>query len=206
MALSTLALSDLISKSDYSEEKIEKLLCSFESLRTEESTGSEDVEFFIHNKALQFEKMDLARTYLVMSTYQSKYYLAGYFSLSNKPLIIPNKQFNKMSNSLKRRLMGIGHRTEQKSYEIKGFLLGQLGRNYNDIAVKANNCSGDDLLTLCYEKIREAHRLVGGRILHLECENNEKLIGFYERNGFSLIEDYESANGYRVMVKQMRHI
>ena len=41
--------------------------------------------------------------------------------------------------------MGFGHKTDMKNYECKGYLLGQLGKNYSDIAKKANLLSGNDL-------------------------------------------------------------
>lgn len=205
MALQVLSLLDLI-KSDQTEEDIAKLLCSFVSLHKHDSSGADDVEFFLHKKAIEFEKMDLARTYLVMSTFKSKPFIAGYFAISNKPLIIPKKQFNGISKTLQRRLLGIGNRTEQSSYEIKGFLLGQLGKSFSTEAQQAKACSGNDLLTLAYEKIKEAHRIIGGRVLYLECEPNDKVISFYKSNGFTQLENYESQNKYCLMVKQMRHI
>ncbi|MDN3074155.1 GNAT family acetyltransferase [Enterococcus faecalis] len=202
MALTVLPLLDLIN-SDNTEEEIKNLLFSFECKSL--SFGASDVEYFLHNKAVNFETMDMARTYLVLSTYQSKFYLAGYFSISNKPLVIPKKQFNskKISNSQRKRLMGFGHRTDMKNYECKGYLLGQLGKNYSEIAKKANQISGNDLLALAYEKVKEAHSLVGGRVLHLECENNEKIKTFYSENGFVQLEDYESPNNYCLFVKQI---
>ncbi|MGH0485874.1 GNAT family acetyltransferase [Bacillus mycoides] len=205
MALEVYSLTDVLNAIP-SEEEVNTLLRSFESLHTQDSSGSDDVESFLHNKAIMFEKMHLARTYLVMSSYQSRPFIAGYFSISNKPLIIPRKHFIKMAKSLQKRLMGFGHRTEQSSYEIKGVLLGQLGKNYNEVANKAKACCGKDLLELAYEKIREVHRIVGGRVLYLECEPHVKILDFYKSNGFNQLEEFESENDYCIMVKQMQHI
>lgn len=205
MALSILSLQDLL-ESDSSEEEINVLLHSFASLKSQDSSGADDVEYFLHNKAIQFEKMDLSRTHLVMSTYQSKPFIAGYFSLSPKPLVLPKRQFKKLSNNQQRRLMGIGHKTDQQSYTIPGYLLGQLGKSFSTEALKANCCSGQDLLELAYTKIREIHRLLGGKAIHLECEDHPKILDFYTRSGFSQIEDYTSDNGYCIMLKQIKHI
>lgn len=111
-----------------------------------------------------------------------------------------------LSNTLKKRLMGIGHRTEQNSYAIQGFLLGQLGKNYSDIAIKSKVINGDDLLFLANKKILEAYRLVGGRIIYLECENNDKLKEFYKRNGFSEIEKFKSPNGMCLFIKKIEDL
>ena len=201
MALNVISLTDLLRVSK--EEDIKELLFSFVTLRSQDSLGAQDVEYFLHNKAIQFEKMDLARTYLVMSSYKNRPILAGYFALANKPLTIPNKHFNKLSSGLRKRLMGFGHKTQQNNFVIQGFLLGQLGKNYSAEAIAARCLSGDELLQLAFKKVVEAYRVVGGRILYLECENVPKIIEFYNRNGFTLIEGFTSENGYYMMVKRI---
>ncbi len=138
-----------------------------------------------------------------MSTYKDQPYLAGYFSIAPKPLIIPRKTFSRLTKSLQRKLMGFGHRTEQKNYECKGYLIGQLGKNFSDDAKAAKQISGKDLLHLAYNKILEAHEVVGGRVIHLECEDKEKLKKFYSDNGFRELEDFESPNGMCIFVKNI---
>lgn len=200
MSLTVLPLLNILN-SDTTEEELKTLLFSFECNSL--SHGASDVEDFLHNKAINFERMDMSRTYLVLATYKNEPYLAGYFAIAPKPLVIPKKQFQGISMSLRRKLMGFGHKTDMKNYECKGYLLGQLGKNYSQIAKKANQVSGNDLLTLAYGKIKEAHSLVGGRVLHLECENHEKIKGFYQKNGFRQLEDYESPNNFCLFVKQI---
>lgn len=202
MAISVIQLLDIVN--EYDQEEIEKLLFSF-SCRSP-LQGSSDVEYFLHNKALQFEKIGISRTYLVFSDYQNQNLLVGYFSYSGKSLIMPKKQFRTLSNSQQKRLMGMGHKTDQNNYEIPGFLLGQLGKNYSEPARKARAVSGQDILSLAYEKIRQAYSLSGGRILFLECENHEKLLRFYRENGFRQLEQYESQNGLCLFVKDLKHI
>ncbi|WP_153979722.1 GNAT family acetyltransferase [Paenibacillus xylanilyticus] len=214
MALNVISLYDMLrsipteedNKSPLSEASIKELLLSFKTLDSQDSAGADDVQYFLHEKSIQFEKMDLARTYLVMSTYRSKPVLVGYFSISNKPLTLPNKQFRRLSNSVKKRLMGLGYKSEQSSYIIKGYLLGQLGKNFSEEARLANCCNGNDLLQIAYKKIAEAHQIVGGRVLYLECENVAKIIDFYKSNGFSQLDGFESENGYCMMVKQLKDI
>ncbi|HFQ6412510.1 TPA: GNAT family acetyltransferase, partial [Listeria monocytogenes] len=107
---------------------------------------------------------------------------------------------------MQKKLMGVGHKTDMQNYEIKSYLIGQLGKNYNSISKKAKAASGNDILGLAYEKIKEANAIVGGRIVYIECENNIKIIKFYEENGFRLLEDYESPNNLRIMVKKIEHL
>ena len=55
----TVLLNDLIYKFKLSEGKINSKLAEFSC------PLNEDVEYFVKHKAIQFEKVDLARTYLV---------------------------------------------------------------------------------------------------------------------------------------------
>ncbi|MEX0779225.1 MAG: GNAT family acetyltransferase [Balneolales bacterium] len=206
MALSVLSLNDLLTQSSYSEETINDLLFSFETIPSGQAQGANDVESFLRTKAIQFEKLDLSRTYLVMSTYQDTSFIFGYFSISNRPLVINRKNFKSLSKSLQKALMGVGHKTDQKAYEIKGYLLGQLGKNFNDVARKAKIATGSDILTLAYTKILEAYEVVGGRILYLECEDNDKIKDFYRKNGFRELEDFKSPNNLCLFVKKIEHI
>lgn len=61
-------------------------------------------------------------------------------------------------------------------------LIGQLGKNYyngyNDLI------SGDILLKLACDKVKEAQDILGGRFVFLECEDKPQLKDFYESNGF----------------------
>ncbi|CAM3862793.1 hypothetical protein [Alkalicoccus chagannorensis] len=205
MVLQVVSLGDLI-ESERTEEEIKNLLFSFETLPTISAVGAKDVEHFIKEKAIEFQRMDLSRTYLVLSRYQGKFFLAGYFSIANKPLVIPKKQYQKFPTSVRKRLMGQGHKTEQRNYQIKSYLLGQLGKNYSQVAKEAGAASGSDILELAQKKVKEAYKLMGGRILYLECEDNEKITGFYEKNGYSKLNEYESPNGLVIMVKKLSDI
>lgn len=202
MAISVIQLLDILN--EYTEEEINNLLFTFTCKSP--LKGSSDVENFLHNKALPFEKMGLARTYLVFSNYQSKNLLVGYFSYTGKSLVMPKKQFKTLSNNQQKRLMGMGHKTDLNNYEIPGFLLGQLGKNYSESAKKAKAVSGKDILALAYDKIRQAYNLSGGRILFLECEEHERLLRFYQENGFRQIEDYKSQNNLCLFVKDLKHV
>ena len=69
-----------------------------------------------------------------------------------------------------------------KEYHIAAPLIGQLGKNYKYKEL----ITGDELLTMAVDMLRHVQSLVGGKFIYLECENNEKLIGFYIRNGFKV--------------------
>jgi len=67
-------------------------------------------------------------------------------------------------------------------YTISAPLIGQLGKNYANGYNKL--ITGDELLKLALDKVREMQTIVGGKIVYLECEQKESLIDFYSRNGF----------------------
>ena len=67
-------------------------------------------------------------------------------------------------------------------YIVSAPLIGQLGKNYtNDYNALI---TGDELLNIACDTVKEAQRLIGGRLVYLECENIPSLINFYQRNGF----------------------
>lgn len=200
MALEIVQLYEML-KSGRREEEIKQILLSFCSLHIDRKVH--DVEDFLHNKAIEFEKNDIARTYLVFSSYKDKPVLVGYYSLSNKPLIISKRNYCKFSTTLKKKLMGFGHKTESDNYEIKGYLLGQLGKNLSKEAIATKAVNGADLLSLATNSMLQVHRLAGGRIFYLECDDVESLKDFYNKQGFREIENFKSENGYCIFIRRI---
>ena len=141
---------------------------------------NKDVEYFLKEKAIEFSKQDISRTFLVMSSYQGNDVIVGYFAIANKATIV--KKFI-LSNTKRKRILRYGeYNSEIKGYNIALPLIGQLGKNYNNDYNKL--ITGDILLKLACNKIKEIQNIIGGRYVFLECEDNEKLKEFYELNGF----------------------
>lgn len=141
---------------------------------------NKDVEYFLKEKAIEFSKQDLSRTYIVMSQYKDKDVIVGYFAIANKTT---NVKKVKLSDTKRKKLLKFAiYDKESKSYNVTLPLIGQLGKNYNNNYDKL--ISGDVLLKLACEKIKKAQELMGGRFVFLECEDKSKLVEFYESNGF----------------------
>lgn len=139
-----------------------------------------DVERFIYESAIEFSKQSLARTYIVTTSYNGKQELIGYFTLSYKLLHASPRN---LGSNWKRRISRFGnYDTNLKKYSIPAPLIGQLSKNYTNGLNEM--ISGDELLKMAFEKIAIVQRVIGGRIVFLECQDNLKLIEFYERNGF----------------------
>ncbi|RHH71080.1 MULTISPECIES: GNAT family acetyltransferase [Vagococcus] len=207
MALITVSLKELLENSE-SMEDVETLLHTFFCVKDSETNFGKDVQDFLHKKAINFENAAISRTFLVIYSDEKISYLAGYFSLANKPLSMTGKNFGKLSQSKKKMLLGSGHKTDKNNYVCPSVLLGQLGKNCNypqDIE-DSQKVEGKDILKASYEKIRDIYTLFGGKVLYLECDNNVKLRNFYNGNGFSLLEGYESEKDMLVFVKKLSQV
>lgn len=140
-----------------------------------------DVEHFLKNVAIEFSKQSIASTYLIMASYKGEYVLAGYFTLANKIFCIdksslPNRKW-------KSRMAKFGQFDKEiQRYTISAPLIGQLGKNFTK--TYNNLITGDELLKLALDKVREMQNIVGGKIVYLECEEKEVLLDFYSQNGF----------------------
>lgn len=140
-----------------------------------------DVERFLHYSAIEFAKQGIASTYLIMASYRKEYVLCGYYTLANKVFCISKASMP--SKNWQRRLSKFGQYDKSlQRYTISAPLIGQLGKNYangyNELI------TGDELLKLALDKVSEMQYIVGGKIVYLECEPKERLIEFYESNGF----------------------
>ena len=184
--------------------KTKDILSQFKSLHDYSTSNRNDVEFFLHVKAIDFEKMALSTTYLVFSEYLNENILVGYFSLANKPLLMSKKNYSKLSNNQRRLLCQNGSRTESGGYRVNSYLIGQLGKNFSEEALKTKAIDGTQLLTLAYDKVFEAKQLINARFVWLECQNIPKLIKFYSDFGFKEVIGYESENNMKVMIMKLK--
>lgn len=169
---------------------------------------NQDVEYFLKEKAIEFSKQDISRTYIVMSQYQEKNVIVGYFAIINK---VTNIKKVKLSETKRKRLLKFAvYDKESKSYSIALPLIGQLGKNYNNNYNEL--ITGDILLKLACDKIKEAQELLGGRFVFLECEDKPQLEDFYNRNGFvcfgkrNLEKDERDKNSGEYLLQMLRDL
>lgn len=140
-----------------------------------------DVQEFIRSKAIEFSKRGFAKTILVfwISADGNEKCLVGYFSLSNKNITVKKKNVSK--NTYKK-IYQFSDTSEDDTCTIAAILIGQLGKNYkegNDTLI-----NGNELLQMAIDKIKEAQHIIGGKFVYLECEDKEKLLEYYQQNGF----------------------
>ncbi len=65
---------------------------------------------------------------------------------------------------------------------MSAYLIAQLGKNFTNGSDK--KITGEELLALAWDKIKEIQYLGGGVVTFLEAENEEKLLSFYRDNRF----------------------
>lgn len=139
-----------------------------------------DVEHFLHSKAIEFENHGWSATQLIYTSYKGKSVLVGYYTLTNKCLIVENQA---ISRGLKKRLSQFAtYDPAIKKYFLPAPLIGQLGKNFNH----GYNAliSGDELLKIAIDEIKLVQQSLGGKVVYIECEDVERLKEFYIRNGF----------------------
>jgi len=111
----------------------------------------------------------------------------AYFTLSFKEIIL---DATCVSKSKAKKLDGISKNADN----IRAFLLGQIG--------KADTCGPeiklDTLMNYVYQLLAEAQGLVGGRVILLECEDNDKLISLYENCGFERLQSNDFVQMYKI--------
>lgn len=172
MAYNVISLEDMYKSMDI--DNVKEILNQFEC------SLNKDVEFFIKEKAIEFLKLGISKTFLVTTSYKEKQVIVGYFALTDKVTKIKK---NSLSKTLSRRIKRFSRNEDIKNYYIVSLpLIGQLGKNF------ANNynelISGDVLLKLACDKVKEAQQILGGKFVFIECEDKPKLRDFYESNGF----------------------
>jgi len=152
-----------------------------------------DVEDFLKRKAIDFEKRDKSRTYLIfdkaafMSGIMS---ILAYFTLSLKSLEFRDT----ISREKIKDIDGF-------SKEVKGVaivLIGQLGKDEG----LAKGVSGKDLLDHCMEKIYQVQALIGGRYVLVECHDINKVVDFYHINGFERLQ-LDKSDNYLQMIRRL---
>ena len=133
-----------------------------------------NIEDFLKRKALLFEKLGKSRTFLVAD---EGFDIVGYFSLALSILDIPQI----LSNRKRKNLDGLSAKRKGELVEkIPSILIGQLAKN----DLYREKFSGNGLLEICLSKILEGQKILGGRIIMVECKKRPELINFYEQADF----------------------
>ena len=148
-----------------------------------------DVEDFLKRQAIDFTNKNQSVTYLVFATDDAQ--LLGYFTLTIKPITVSGESF---SSTVRRKLSRVSTLNEEDhTYSLAAYLIAQLGKNYTDGANE--KISGDDLLDLAWNVVKDLQYAAGGIVAFVEAEEHEKLLDFYQRNHFWVSDKRSSDSG-----------
>ena len=156
-----ITLTSLIERIGEDKELLKQILSSF--LCEEDA----DIELFLHNRAVEFEELSKARTYLICNEEQfyekdfslDKLKIFGYISLALKVLTVPEA----VSNRTRKDIDGFSAKIHGE--QIKDFpcyLIGQLSRASN---VPKESLSGKQLIQFACDIIEASVQAVGGRFI-----------------------------------------
>ena len=164
------------------ESRLLQVLSGFSCLR------NPDVERFLKKSSVEFTKKNQSVTYLVFDI--SSMVLVGYFTLALKPLTVRGET---VGNTVKKKLLRVSEWDEKSdTYTMSAYLIAQLGKNFTNGADQ--KITGEELLALAWDKIKEIQYLGGGVVTFLEAENEEKLLSFYRDNRFSQFDTRQTAS------------
>lgn len=167
-ACSYYRLVDLLSEN--STNQVKKLLKTFSC------TKNTDIQDFLYNKAITFERYLRTRTYIYTSNVDKS--VIAYFSIGITYLL--TNQLNK--NAIK---CLDGYTSE--IIALPCFIIGQLGKSD-----KYNKKIGNFLLDDALHFIDKSQAMLSGRFVLIDSVNEDKVIEFYRENSF--IEIQKDAN------------
>lgn len=175
------------------ENKVNNILSEFSCPKNPE------IENFLLKNAIEFAKRKMSITYLV---FNDKGDFFGYFTLTHKAAVISSEVLSKTSQ----RKISMHAKLDEStgSYDVSAFLIAQFGKNFS--VDKENQISGNRLMEDVISILNDVQRLVGGGIVFLECEQNDKLLNFYqnEHNRFKVYGKRNSENENKMYLQLMR--
>jgi hypothetical protein len=152
-----------------------------------------DVEHFLSEKAAEHEKRNKSRTYLIMDEAKIKshdFLVAAYFTLSLKAL-----NFKDSVSKTKIKDIDGFSKTINAAATI---LIGQFGKD----ELVSRNIDGAALFDICIAVVYQVHNLIGSRVALIECQNIDKIVDFYKKNGFEFLQ-YAEGDKYLQMTRRL---
>lgn len=137
------------------------------------------MESFYRDKAVLFDKVHLSRTYLIVDIESKPVNILAYFTLTFKEIDIDNSK-GTISKEFIKKLDGLN----KNATEVRSFLIGQIGKNYS---IENNPVDLSIIMEYIYCVLKEVNARIGGRVILLECQNLQKLITHYEKQGFKCL-------------------
>lgn len=169
MAFQTINIIDMVEA--LGEDVASAILSEFSCVQNQE------IEEFLKNKAIDFAYKKLSVTYLVLAENGQ---IAGYFTLTHKPMMIDEGEFQTLSKEKKKKITRFCKMdATAHTYTASAFLIAQFGKNSH---AGETGLTGDLLMNFALDELKAVQRRIGGGLIFLECEENAKLLAFYEND------------------------
>jgi hypothetical protein len=165
-SFSLFSLSEIIQNTN-SVRRVKKLLETFSCTR------NIDLQDFLYNKAVTFEKNLRSRTYLYIDNTTQE--VVAYFTITISTL---------HTDSISPEVIKLLDGYKDDVASIPCFLIGQLGKSDKFEPRKIGEYILDDAI----EIIDRSQQSLGGRFILLDAINKEQVVKFYEANAFFPIE------------------
>jgi hypothetical protein len=176
-SFSLFPLSEII-QSTNSNRKVKRLLETFTC------TKNADLQDFLHNKAVTFEKNLRSRTYLYVANDTQE--VVAYFTITISAL---------HTEGISPEVIEILDGYKNDILSIPCFLIGQLGKSDMFEPRKI----GEFILGDAIEMIDKSQNTLGGRFILLDAINVEKVIKFYKDNAFFPIEESTKSESIKMI-------
>lgn len=156
----------------------------FDALNSFRCCLDEDIEVFLHQKAVDFLKRELCAVYLIVDEQAfdaGRVKIEAYFTLSHKTLI--------PTDISKTRIKDVSGFKDSESLHF--VLIGQLGKHIEETEDGKHifaDISSREMLDNAFEVIRASSALVPCRCVLVECSENEKVHRAYENYGFKYFQ------------------
>lgn len=149
-------------------------------LRSFSCDKDSDLTFFLTERAIKFDKLGKSKTFLLLDEdklAQKEISIVAFFSLAMQIISLPDT----LSSNAIKKMDGLSSRIHGKRLkDLSVYLIGQLAKN--DLYSK--QITGTEILKYAFSEIYIARNIVGGRVVAVDCKNEDKLLNFYQSNGF----------------------
>jgi len=176
-AFSLFPLSEIIQRTD-SNRKVKRLLETFNCTR------NTDLQDFLYNRAVTFEKNLRSRSYLYIDNDTQE--VAAYFTITISTL---------HTDGISPEVIELLDGYKDDIASIPCFLIGQLGKSDKFEPRKIGEFILDDAI----EMIDQSQKALGGRFILLDAINKEQVIKFYETNAFFPIENDSDSESIKMI-------
>lgn len=160
------------------------------------SCRDDDLTHYLQNTCFTHERAGKAKTTLICEKAPAGLLIHAYYSIALHVLYLPPTQAE-LSNRDRKDIVGFSHKRRDGSLicEVPCYLVGQLAKNVSappDINLAS-------ILEEVYKTIAQAHSIVGGRVMALDCK--EALVPRYEEQDFTRLGNADSEGLYHMFRK-----